>query len=202
MILCFKNNFSCLILNFCNKQILIIKITQRHIIFFSCKKENPLDSPKKSGVQYKSKIESFLKLYPIDNITLKQKNDSGIINFKFTSYEEAHNYFKFIDDKKVDTIISKANLNPILNNKVEKIASGADVLTYFGIVNSSTSVSGTFLGAIQALYPIHATIGYAYTYPSIMGSPKVYSSKKVISSNVSGVILFYQGKGTAAGTAL
>jgi len=185
-----------------NKSLLLKLISITLIFFYSCKKENSLYSPKKSDFLYKSKIESFLKLYPIDNITLKQKNDSGIINFKFNSYEEAYNYFKFIDDKKVDTIISIANLHPILNNnKVETIASGVDVLTYTATINSSSSINGTAAGAIKALYPINAVIGFAYTQSSVMGSPKVYSSKSVISSAVSGVTLFYQGTGTATGNA-
>lgn len=167
---------------------------------FSCKKDVSSVSLDKDS-PYKQKVQTLLNLKPIDEQTLKLKNDSGIVNFKFNSYEEFYEYFKFMENKVADTIITDVVMVPSFNFKnYDLLSNGVQYETYATGINSSAGVSRTFgTGTVNAMYQVSVTIGYNWTQT---GSTKVFTSKQFMSSSTGGVSLFYAGVGTATGTAL
>ena len=169
----------------------------------SCmKNENPEIINSSIELVYKTKLYKLLNAKPIDNHTLQLKKDAGVVDFKFNSYKEAYNYFKFLESKKVDTLLTIAlpvNTSDMFDSRILTTTYGVDHIEYSASINSRAGLSGTFgTGSVNALYQVYTTIGYAWYKP---GQMKIYTSKNIESSSTSGLSLFYSGAGTATGTA-
>lgn len=157
-------------------------------VFTACQKGKITDP---TELTYKSKFEQLLKIDPQSNNKVSANTD--VVHFNFGSYEEAYNYFKFLESKQPFTHIDTAYSN-FSNGSQRETAAASDwrLISYSVSPSVSTTVPGSFgISSILLMYSLFYQIGFSTTN----------TSTSILANNPGSSSLFYAGIGTASGTA-
>jgi hypothetical protein len=154
-------------------------------LFTACQKEKIIDP---TELTYKRKFETLLKIDPQSNN--KVSSNSDVTHFNFKNYEEAYNYFKFLESKQPFSHIDTAHISSDIS---ERTSADADwrLITYSAFISTASSVSESWgISSVLLNFSLSYQIGFS----------TINTSKAILSNTPGSGSLFYSGVGTASGS--